>query len=296
MSATVTQKIKQPRGAATALVEASAADAALPVIFVVSQSGKRANGGVESITQVLENLRRVRPIVVTHLETPATQRWRDAGCEVHAWKFSEDGVKARSALRTNRQTFRLVRETGCRVVHCNDISALWHTAFGARLAGATVILNVRNIKPAAQRYGWRWQLARKISRRQLLLSREMQGEFSRRLGVENGRRGDIEYIYSSVDLNSFSPTESSTRTKLRARLGIDENCFAIGCVAPMDPRKGQYEFIKAAGPLVRQLLPQAKIYFIGDFAPEQNDYARCCREARNELNLNESISFVGFTS
>jgi glycosyltransferase involved in cell wall biosynthesis len=293
MSATV-QKIDDPRNVATAVADRASADAPFPVIFVVTQSGNRANGGVESITQVLENLRRVSPIVITQIETPATQRWRDAGCELHAWDFSKGGIQTRSALQTNVRMFRLVRASGCRVVHCNDISALWHTAFGARLAGAKVILNVRNIKPAAQRYGWRWHLARKLSR-QLVLSREMQSEFGRRLGVDNGHRNEIEYIYSSVDSTAFSPIENSAREALRERLGINEGTFAIGCVAPFDPRKAQLEFIKEDGPLLKQLVPQAKIYFIGDFAPERNDYARRCLDAATELNLNESISFVGFT-
>src|SRR6185295_133195 len=107
---------------------------------VVSQSDNRANGGVKSITQVIEGLRRLRPIVVTQAETAASERWRDLGCAVHIWNFGAADVRTRSALQANSQMFRLVQSTRCRLVHCNDISALWNTAFGARLAGAAVIL------------------------------------------------------------------------------------------------------------------------------------------------------------
>src|ERR1043165_4094029 len=109
--------------------EAVAIDTALPVIFAVSQSGRRANGGVESISQILQNLRRVRPIVVTPNETAVTQRWREAGCAVNVWPIKGEGVQATSAVAANLRVFRLVRTTGCRIVHCNEIAALWHTAF-----------------------------------------------------------------------------------------------------------------------------------------------------------------------
>src|ERR1043165_8429271 len=135
------------KGAAKAT--ASEADAvrpeetALQVVFVVTQSGNRANGGVESITQVLENLRRVKPVVVTQMETKANSRWRAAGSEVLVWPMPAPRLS--SLLRANLRMYKLIRRTKCRVVHCNDILALWHTSFGARAAGASVVFNVRNI-------------------------------------------------------------------------------------------------------------------------------------------------------
>ena len=56
-----------------------------PIIFVVMQTENQANGGVESITLVIERLKRFRPIVITQLETPIVERWRRAGAEVHIW-------------------------------------------------------------------------------------------------------------------------------------------------------------------------------------------------------------------
>lgn len=292
----VTQEISDAQNlSAPAGNEAVAIDTALPVIFVVSQNGRRANGGVESISQILQNLRRVRPIVVTQNETAVTQRWREAGCAVNVWPTEGEGVQATSALAANLRMFRLVRTTGCRIVHCNDIAALWHTAFGARLAGAKVVFNVRNIKPATQRYGWRWQWARRLSHRQVVLSREMQTELQRRLGVASDGGEAIDYIYSGVDLTRFSPIDPSRRIELRQRLGIPSDSFAVGCVAPFDQRKAQLDFIRQAGPLVKNLVPQARIYFVGDFVPAQNDYARRCAEAAESTGLADRISFVGFT-
>jgi glycosyltransferase involved in cell wall biosynthesis len=273
------------------------AGALMPVVFVVTQSGRQANGGVESITAVLERLRGVKATVVTQTETPANVCWQNAGCKVQLWKTAEEALKIRSALRTNLRMFRLLRSSGCRVVHCNDISAVWNTAFGARLAGAAVIFNVRNIKPEGKRYGWRWWVARKISSRQLLLSREMQDAFVSRLNLKNGEggNGEVEFIYSAVDPVRFSPIDGPRRSKLRQRFGIDADCFAIGYIAPFGERKAQLEFIKEAGPLLKRMLPRARVYFVGDFAPEHDDYASGCRQAARHLDIQDSMAFIGFT-
>jgi glycosyltransferase involved in cell wall biosynthesis len=124
----------------------------------------------------------------------------------------------------------------------------------------------------------------------------MQTELQRRLGVANDDREGIDYIYSAVDLTRFSPVDDSRRIELRQRLGIPADSFAIGCVAPFDQRKAQLDFIRQAGPHVKNLMPQARIYFIGDFVPAQNDYARRCAEAAESIGLADRISFVGFST
>ena len=49
------------------------------ILFAVFQNGSQANGGVESVTQVIEGLRETARLVVTNAETPTTKRWRQAG-------------------------------------------------------------------------------------------------------------------------------------------------------------------------------------------------------------------------
>ncbi|HZT59132.1 MAG TPA: glycosyltransferase family 4 protein [Pyrinomonadaceae bacterium] len=301
-------------GAQAARVEPEAEAARLPVVFVVTQSGSRANGGVESITQVLENLRGVRALVVTQAETRFNRRWREAGARVLVWPMPSLGLV--SLLKNNLRTFRLLRSEGCRVVHCNDIYALWQTAFGARAAGARVVFNVRNVKPAGKAYGWRWRLARRLSARQLVLSKEMGESLARRLGVkdsgavtEESRAGvgesgagveqsnaaRIEFIYSVVDTRRFRPAGASERAALRERLGVGADCFAVGVVAAFDPRKAQLDFVERAAPLLKRLAPRARVYFVGDFEPARDEYARRCADATQRAGLGDAVSFVGYT-
>jgi glycosyltransferase involved in cell wall biosynthesis len=266
-----------------------------PVLFVVTQSGARANGGVESVTQIVERLRGVRPLVVTQAETPFNRRWRDAGASVHVWPMSSRGVA--SLIRNNLRALRLVRAEGCRVVHCNDIQALGQTAYGARAAGAAVVFNVRNVKPEGSPYGRRWQLARRVSSRQLVLSKEMCETFARRLGIkESGAaRARLGHIYSAVDLEKFSPAGSAERAALRGELGIAADCFAVGVVAAFEPRKGQLDFIREAARRLAGSNPRARVYFVGDFDPEGDDYARRCLAEAEGSGLMKSVSFVGYT-
>lgn len=272
-----------------------AADARPRVAFVVTQSGARANGGVESITQVVERVRNVRPLVVTQAETDFNRRWRDAGACVRVWPMASLGLA--SLLKNNARAFRLVRAAGCRVVHCNDIHALWQTAFGARLAGAAVVFNVRNVKPEGARYGRRWQLARRLSTRQLVLSAEMAEALARRLriGDSGAARARLGHIYSAVDAEKFSPVDGARRAALREKLGVDADCFAVGVVAAFEPRKGQLEFIRESVPRLLRLAPNARVYFVGDFDAEADAYARRCLEEARNSGVEACVSFVGYT-
>lgn len=288
-------------------------DVPLPVIFTIMQTGTRANGGVESITQVIERVRRIRPIVVTQIETPVNRRWCDAGAEVHVWpipysmgsSFNQSTLKARlqriqSLLQTNRRMYKLVQSTGCSVVHCNDSTALWHTALGARMGKAMVVFNIRGTKSPEEKYGWQWQVAcRQITNYQLLLSEEMRDYFARRLSIPQEPGQDeirIDYTYSIVDATKMYPVNPVEREKIRTCLGIGSDIFALGYVGIFNQNKAQLNFIEQIGLLLKASIPNAKVYFIGDFEPESNNYASSCLDAVKDLGLQDTICFIGYTS
>jgi glycosyltransferase involved in cell wall biosynthesis len=281
-------------GASAAGDAARAGEAArrTPVLFVVTQGRNRANGGVESVTQVLGGLKRVRPLVVTQAETDFNRRWRDAGARVEVWPMPSLGVAP--LVKNNLRAFRLARSEGCRVVHCNDIYALWNSAFGARAAGAAVVFNVRNVKPEGRAYGRRWRLARRLSTRLLVLSKEMGTTLARRLRMDAAGAARLEQIYSAVDVEKFSPAAPERRAALREKLGMGADTFAVGVVAAFDPRKGQLEFLKESVPRLLRSTPRARVYFVGDFDPEGDEYARGCLEASKAAGLEGRVTFAGY--
>src|SRR5688500_3289661 len=119
--------------------------------FGIWQAGNGADGGVESITHVIERLRHVRPVVITQRETARTERWRRCGAEVHVLRdvyeaWTQDPAGIRHVPRNNAWMARLVRARGLQVVHCNDLPAFLNVGLGARLAGARLVFNVRDVK------------------------------------------------------------------------------------------------------------------------------------------------------
>jgi glycosyltransferase involved in cell wall biosynthesis len=281
----------------------------LNVIFVVFQTGNLANGGVESISQIIEHCQRIQPIVVTQLETPVNQRWKNARAEVKLWQipykmsssFYRTGWQAKwqrfsSLWQTNWWMYQLVRSTKSLVVHCNDPTALWHTGFGAKLAGAKVVFNIRGTKSAGESYGWNWQMYFRVSDRQLVLSQEMRQTLIHHLAIPPQHQPNLGYIYSIVNGNTLHPVSEPERNSLRERLDIAPDTFAIGYVATFRPLKAQLEVIEQLAPRLKQAIPNLKVYFVGDFEPEKNEYAKRCLEAVQRLNLEQTIVFVGYTS
>jgi glycosyltransferase involved in cell wall biosynthesis len=270
------------------------------VIFVVFQTGNLANGGVESLTQIIERLRAVRPVVVTQLDTSANRRWEDAGARVHVLPDASGsgwtgGVA--TVARMNRSVHQLVREYGARVVHCNDIRALWHAGPGARAAGASVVFNIRDVKPPHQRYGSRWRLAQ-ITDRIVVLSSEMRRQISHRLpGAVPVRRAStpVDHVYSIVDLERMQPADGEERLTLRRRLGIREGELALAYVATVNEKKAQLRFLEEAAPLLRTAIPEARIHFVGDFRPDTSVYARRCSDAVRRLGLEDHVVFEGYS-
>src|SRR5687768_7258110 len=97
------------------------------VIFTMLQTGAEANGGIESLSQVMRWLRDHRPIVLTNLVSRQTEALQAAGIEVHiAPEAASRGIKRHplgyvaSYVRYFRTLRRLMRSTGARIVHAND--------------------------------------------------------------------------------------------------------------------------------------------------------------------------------
>lgn len=279
-----------------------------PIIFAIFQTGNGANGGVESITQVIEHRQRQQSVIVTQLQTPVNQRWQRAGAHVEVWPLpytmgssfygsSLWGQLQRlwSLLCTNYQAFRLVHHTGSRVVHHNDPSAFWHLALGAKMAGAKVVFNVRDTKAEGEPYNRKWSVAYRLCDRLLVLSKEMRQSLLQHLPGAQGRPDKLQAIYSIVDTTRLHPLSTPERQALRQRLGIRPDTLALGYVATLNPKKAQLEFIQQAVAPLRQAIPQLKIYFIGDCEPQKNPYARACLAATRQLGLADTVEFVGYT-
>ena len=245
------------------------------------------------------------------METPVSERWREMGAEVVVWelpyKMGERFllknpvkliVRIGHLLALNWRTFRLLKKNGIRVVHCNDPAPFLHVAPAARFCGIPVVLNLRDTKASINelnslKYRLRFRLCDKI----LVLSSEMKKFYEQVYPERSGKRqAKIEYIYSIVDSERLRPSDDEERVSLRRNPGIPEDTFAIGYVAAFNDKKNQLDFIRIAGPLLKKSAIPVKVYFLGDFNPETDSYARNCRDVVRQSGLEDLFSFSGYAS
>jgi glycosyltransferase involved in cell wall biosynthesis len=206
-----------------------------------------------------------------------------------------------SLVATNWWTWRTVRRRGVSVVHCNDPAPFWHVALGARLAGVPLVLNLRDTKSreegldiAKYRRRFRW------STRVLVLSRQMKEFYAqacaRRQAPSAGRKRQpaIEYIYSIVDFSRMRPLDLARRADLRTRLGIKPDTFAVGFIATFNEKKNQLGYLREAVLGLAASCPSAHTYFVGDFDPQRDPYARECQTLVAHRQLESSVTFTSY--
>lgn len=278
------------------------------VLFAVFQTENLANGGVASVTEIINGLSGYRH-VVTQLNTQVNSAWKNAGAEVTLLNlpyapgesFGQESPlnKMRwmlSIARSNFRIFRLLRGNKINVVHCNDPAPFWHVVPAAKLAGIPVIFNLRDTKSTKEkslpgRYRRKFRLVPVV----LVLSHEMSEFYMSLVGEEwIGRaRTKIEYIHSIVNPPGKSDAIESKAIPPTAEARPK---FSIGVVAAFNDKKNQLEFIQKACPELLENNPDFCIVFIGDFRPSESDYAESCRQAATKLQVGERIRFVGYQS
>ncbi|MDQ2642204.1 MAG: glycosyltransferase family 4 protein [Myxococcota bacterium] len=255
--------------------------------------------------EIARHLRRARPFLVTQCESEYTARWRKAGFDVLVWTLPRSDRRvsrlparvARNAslLALNYRFAAVLRERGVRVVHCNDGSAMAMAGFGARRAGARIALNIRD---TALGNLTKWRGYRLLAEEIVVLSEEMRAfvEDALRLPATLAPWGArISSIYSVVDVDRLAPLPELTRAELRRSLGIAPGTCAVGVVAAFVPKKQQLDLLRALAREIQRLPPELDFYFVGDFEPESDAYARACRDAVETSSLRERVRFVGFT-
>lgn len=277
-----------------------------PIIFFITQT-RPGNGGVESITFVIESLKDFVPIIITNMELPINQRWRDSGAEVQYWplftifspmKFPILKLIYKLGLWffNNFRSYREVRQLNCKVVHFNDIQGITIGGLGAKLAGASIIFNIRDTKIDKNLYNLKhinWIIASRLSDKIVVLSKEMRSVWSKTLRLKN--KNKITYIYSTINTKLFQPVSADEKKAIRKKLGIPLNTIAIGYIASVTPKKNQLNLINNGARLLKQSLPEARLYLVGSFN-SGNIYAQDCQKALCKEGVNNVVSLVGHSS
>ena len=256
-----------------------------PVVFVILQTGARANGGLQSITEVMRRLKEHRPVVLTNLDSDLTGTWRSLGMEVQVVAEQASAGLRRSPVGTLR-TYRRYRQalgeilerSGARVVHANDPLA-FQLSLRAVKRRARIALNLRDtLDPGRRPPGLKYRALFGSADHVFYLSADMAERW--RQVAPNATRA-CSVTYSIVDPDRFAPSPPPTReTPVVLVPGI------------FWAKKGQLDFIRHVVPEVAQRGIES--WFVGDFEPGNNPYAAACAEAAQPFT--DKVQFLGFRS
>jgi glycosyltransferase involved in cell wall biosynthesis len=257
------------------------------VIFVILQTGARANGGLQSIAEVMLRLKDHRPIILTNLDTDLSRHWRSSGIDVHVVPEQASAGLRRSPLGTMR-TYRryhhalagILKACGARVVHANDpLSFQLALSAVRRSRGTRIALNLRDtIDPGRRRPWFKFRLIFDLADHVFYLSNDMAERWRQ---VAPNATKSFSVTYSIVDPSRFAPVP------------VEKSGSPVVLVPGVFwPKKGQLEFIREVAPVLAG--KGIETWFAGDFDPESNDYAAACAAAAKPYA--DRVKFLGFRS
>jgi glycosyltransferase involved in cell wall biosynthesis len=159
----------------------------------------------------------------------------------------------------------------------------------ARLAGIrTVVTTRRNQGHWLEKTELRCQRA--INRLTRLIIANSVNTRNWVMDVEGVPEEKIRVIYNAIDVDTYVSVESGTRTRLRAKLGIDPLAPVVGIIANLRPVKCIGTFLRAASAF-SALVPTARFLVIGE-GDEDGEESRLI-ELSSELGLVDRILFLG---
>ena len=257
------------------------------LVFAVLQTGALANGGLQSITEVMRRLQSHRPIVLTNLDSELARSWRDHGMEVHVVpEQASSGLRRNPlpTLRTYRRYHhalsRILAASGARAVHANDPLAFQLSLSAVKANGrARIALNLRDtLDPGRRAPRLKYRMLFAAADHVFYLSNDMAERW--RLVAGNAMRS-CSVTYSIVDPDRFAatPLPSGERPVVLVS-GI------------FRPKKGQLEFIRNVVPALAA--NNIETWFAGDFNPDGDAYAAACAAAAESYS--DHVRFLGFQS
>ena len=252
-------------------------------MFVIFQTKNKSNGGVESITQVIERLKGWDVHVISQLETARAERWRKIGAKVSIFNKEQGTNKISKGLYFLRFGWfvkRYVMSNDLEIIHCNDIDSLFYSTIALKKFDGKVVFNIRGIKKKGNVYGKKWRRSMNFVDHVLMLSSEMRDQIIERLNVEPTK---VSFIYSIVDTSVINSNVVPVTTTDRPHVGI------VGAIMEI---KQQALFIEHTLPNLVNRYPELLVSFVGDFDPENDMYSFLCQSLVDNIGLWKNVEFA----
>ncbi|GAA4331413.1 hypothetical protein GCM10023149_37210 [Mucilaginibacter gynuensis] len=270
------------------------------VLFSIYQTENHSNGGVNSMSQIMEQDVSVVPYIITNIHGPFNVRWEARRWIIKVTSIKWGGtssspfkiIKLFDLLKSNLAAYRMLKRNKIDTLYCNDIQGFWCSYYGGLLAGVKVIFNLRDTKSADELYSLKkWKYIASKADVIVVLSKEMKEFVVNKLLV--GSNSDkVVVTYSIVNQEVFHPVNTVESKKLREYYEIAEEEFVVSYVAAFNAKKAQLLFIKNVVSKFRDT-NNITFNFIGDFDINSNSYAADCLNEVRSLGLESLVKFVG---
>lgn len=199
------------------------------------------------------------PVLIITYEGPVRKYFEDLGVKVyhlslrHIWEAPNPpwydlyhNITNWLAFRGNINLLKLIKEIKPDLVHIND-TALLSAAITVKFAGIPLITHARSVVNNLPGLKVRQKLLlRKIynlSERVIAISEEYVRQFK--------NKDKVEVVYNSIDLDEMGRIVG-TGEKFRSELKLADKDIFVGMVGTLSRHKGAWDFINAAGIVLRK--------------------------------------------
>lgn len=194
--------------------------------------------------------------------------------------------------RSNASFYRLARREQIDILQCDEAHALT-VLFGAKLAGARLVVTFRNVPNVAPHMRWVYRIPSAFADAVVSTSRSLHEVVVAQAWGRAARESRV--IYNGVDLTWSVESDASARADARREIGIGEGELALGVIGFLVSNKGQAEFLEQVVPKAAADLRahRARVFFFG--GEKEPEYAERCKSAVRAHRLEDLVVFRGYT-
>jgi len=223
-------------------------------------------------------------LIVGDPDSPPTREARKKGLEV----FEEIDLSTRNPFQFVQNIFslkNLLMERKIEVINVHrgeghTLSALTRSLNGLRLP---IVRTRGDVRPPRNDVFSKW-LNRHGTDTVIAANQALRKSYLDHLNMPEDR---VNLIPLGIDQEEFKPT--GQKASLRKRYGVDENCIVVGLLGRLSAVKGHFDFIEAAGMVVKRF-PEVRFLIAGGDA--QLTLSDLKRQV-DKLGLSESFILTG---
>lgn len=277
-----------------------APDSRQPIRVLYCISDNRFGGPHRLAHAVAECLRRSDVETLFLFAQKTSEIWRPEGFEAFWCKHIQCLSRRHPVLNLARfccllphnlaTIRRLIRSKGVTVVHVDGVLN-FVPALAARWAGVPIVWHYNDHPPGPLKRVLVPLMTRLASRV------IVQGE-----GLRQSRAGGNKrlwqktcVLYSAIDTDRLVPEayDSADRARIRAELGVPDDCVLIGAVGNLNRFKGYTYFLRAAAK-IKERVDRTRFLIVGRRLETDVPYSEHLLQQTAALGVQESVVFAGF--